>query len=318
MSVVAADVVLVASVFCAAGAAAQAPDARARPVEMVVPAPPGGFNDVTARILQQPLSAQLGVPVVVTNKGGGAFVIGTDYVAKAAPNALVVGLLPNAPLTIATAMKQPLPYVLSDLAALGIVCADISVITASRDTPFRTLEEMVAFARKNPGKLNYASAGEGSVNSLAMEMIKKAYGLDITHVPYQGSGPARTAVLAGHTQLGATGLSPMLTLLRSGDVKGIVTTGLAPLADPAIPTMASKGFPEASLNLWLGLFTTAKAPHESLLRLGQALAKTMADPKVAAELDKAGLIIDYRDSAAAAKLMDTELRAVAGVLKNAQ
>jgi tripartite-type tricarboxylate transporter receptor subunit TctC len=284
---------------------------QGRPIELVVPAPPGGFNDVTARILQPSLSAQLGAPVVVISKPGANFVIGTDYVAKGAANALAVGLLPNAPITIATAMKQPLPYQLNDLVAVGIVCADVSVITAARETPFGTLEEMVEFARRNPGKLTYASAGQGSVNSLAMEMIKQVYKLDITHVPYQGSGPARTAVLGGHTALGATGLSPMLTLLRSGEVKGIVTTAAGPVPGlPNMPTMAAKGFPEASLNLWLGIFVSSRAPRETLDRLGQSLARTMKEPAVVSQLEKAGLIVDYRDAAGAAKLIEAELRAL--------
>jgi len=148
-----------------------------------------------------------------------------------------------------------------------------------------------------------------------VELFKASYGLDIVHVPFQGGGPAKNAIMGGHVTIASSGLNSFAPLMKSGDLVALATS--APRRVPAfpdVPTLAEKGFPEASLNIWMALFVPAKAPREVVERLSRALEQTMKDPAVAAAVDKAGMVVDYRNPAATAKLLETEHDAVKKVV----
>jgi len=169
----------------------------------------------------------------------------------------------------------------------------------------------VEYTRKNPGKLSYGSAGLGTVSFFAFELFKNAYGLDITHVPFQGGGPVKNAIMGGHVTIASSGLNSFAPLIKSGDLIALATS--APKRVPAfpdVPTLAEKGFPDASLNIWMALFVPVKTPREAVDRLSQALEQTMKEPAVATAVDKAGMVVDYRGPAATAKLVETEYEAV--------
>ncbi len=286
-----------------------------RPIEFIIPFPPGGPADTAARIIQPKLSAALGVPIVLVNKPGGGGALGADHVAKSKPDGYTVFAGTNAAVTIVPAMQPDLSYRPSDLAPVGSSMADLGAIVARAGSPWKTLEEFVDYAKKNQGKLSYGSAGVGTVSFFMVELFKVSYGLDITHVPFQGGGPVKNAIMGGHVTIASGGLNSFAPLIRSGDLIPLATS--APKRVPAfpdVPTLAEKGFPEASLNIWMALFVPAKTPREAIDKLAQALDKTMKEPSVVAAVEKAGMVVDYRDATATAKLAETEHEAVKKVV----
>lgn len=278
-----------------------------RAIEFIIPFPPGGPADTAARIIQPKLSALLGVPIGLVNKAGGGGALGADHVAKAKPDGYTVFAATNAPVTMVTAMQADVPYRPSDFAPVGSYMADLGVIATKAGSPWKTLEEFVEHAKKNPGKLSYGSPGHGTVSFFMVELFKVAYGLDVTHVPFQGGGPVKNAIMGGHVAIASSGLNSFAALIKSGDLIGLATSAPKRVATfPDVPTLAEKGFPEASLNIWMALFVPARTPREVVERLSQALEQTMKDPAVAAATDKAGMVIDYRTPAATTRLVETE------------
>ncbi len=287
------------------------PTYPSRPIELIIPFPPGGPADTAARIIQPRLSAALGVPIVLINKAGGGGALAADYVAKSKPDGYTVFAATNAPVTIVTATQPDVSYRPADFVPIGISMTDVSVFVGKATSPWKTLDEFVEYVRKNPGRLSYGSAGLGTVSFFAFELFKNSYGLDITHVPFQGGGPVKNAIMGGHVTIASSGLNSFAPLIKSGDLIALATS--APRRVPAfpdVPTLAEKGFPEASLNIWMALFVAVKTPREVVDKLAQALEQTMKEPSVATAVEKAGMVVDYRGPAATAKLVETEYEAV--------
>jgi len=291
--------------------AAAQPAYPARPIEVIIPFPPGGPADTAARIIQPKLSAALGVPLVLVNKSGGGGALAADYVSKSKPDGYTVFAATNAPVTIVAATQPDISYRPTDFAAIGTSMTDVSVFVGKAGSPWKTLEEFVEYVRKNPGKLSYGSAGLGTVSFFAFELFKHAYGLDITHVPFQGGGPVKNAIMGGHVTIASSGLNSFAPLMKSGDLIALATS--APKRVPAfpdVPTLAEKGFPDASLNIWMALFVPAKTPQGVVDTLAHALEQTMKEPSVVTAVEKAGMVVDYRGPAATAKLAEAEYEAV--------
>ena len=267
-----------------------------REVEFVVSFPAGGPADAAARIIAPRVMTALGggQASVVVNKAGGGGSIGADYVARARPDGYTVYASTNSVLTINPVILADVPSQPSDFRPVGAFAVDLGVITAKAGSPYRTLEEFVDHAKKHPGKLSYGSAGLGTVSFFTMEMFKQAYGLDMTHVPFQGTGPVKNAIMGGHVALGTSGFGSLAPLIRSGDLVPLVTTSPRRVAAfPAVPTMAEKGFPDASLNIWCGLYVPAKTPA----------------PVVEA-LVKAGMQREYHSPEESQRLLETETATV--------
>src|SRR5882724_11670207 len=222
-------------------ARAQAPYPT-RPIECVIPFAPGGPTDTAIRLIQPQLSANLGVPVVIVNKAGGGGALGMDAVAKAKPDGYTLAATVRSTLTILPATQPDVPYKISDFAPIGTYAIDSQVVSVKSAAPWKTFEELVDSAKKNPGKSTYGSAGQGTNSFFTMELLKLAYGVDIAHVPFGGSGPVKNALLGGHVQVGAAALSPMLSVIRSGDVTPLVTSATRRIpAIASVPTMTEKG-----------------------------------------------------------------------------
>ena len=286
----------------------------AREIEMIVSFPAGGPADASARILAPKLSQVLGVPIAVVNKTGGGGSVGADYVAKGRTDGSVIYNSTNSALTISPVLLKDITYKVADFTPIGAYAADLGVITVKSGGPARTLEEFVDHARKNPGKLTYGSAGLGTVSFFTMELFKQAYGLDITHVPFQGTGPAKNAILGGHVNVASSGLGSLAPLIRSGDLVPLVTTAPRRVAGwPQVPTMTEKGFPDASLNIWMGIYVSARTPRPIVDALTRAFNQAVKDPAVLAALDKAGLQGFYHTGEETAKLLETESATVARV-----
>jgi tripartite-type tricarboxylate transporter receptor subunit TctC len=284
-------VLLALAVALAAPAPAPAqPAYPERAVEMIVTFPPGGPTDTAARLVQPHLSAHLKVPVALVNKGGSGGAAGMDFVAKAKPDGYTIAATVRSTVSITPVVQASVPYRLSDFEPIGAYAASAQALVVRKGAPWRTLEELVEDARKNPGKLSYGSAGQGTNSFFTMELLKLARGVDVGHVPFGGSGPLKNAILGGHVQVGAISLSTMIPLMRSGDVIGLVISGdRRNPAVPDVPTMAEKGVAEASLSTIMELYAPAKTPKSVVDRLAQALAASMANPDAIAAFEKAGL-----------------------------
>lgn len=308
--------VLTALLALVGGPALAQTDYPKRQVELIVPFPPGGPNDTAARIIQPQLSADLGVPVVIVNKSGGGGALGADYVAKARPDGYTLYFTTNTTLTILVAMQPDVTHRLSDFVPVGSTMADFGSIMTRAASPWKTLEEVVDYAKKNPGKLNYGSAGVGTLSALSMEIFKMSYGLDITHVPFQGTGPVKNAILGGHVQLASSSFSLLAPLIKSGDLIALVSTAPKRLAAyPNVPTMAEKGFPDATLNIWMLLAAPAKTPKGIVERLAKAVEKTMRDPAVVAATEKVGMTVDFHGSEETRGLLEKEHEVVKKVVQ---
>ena len=312
---IAAATTIVALLGTSASARAQA-SYPTRPIECVIPFAPGGPTDTAIRIIQPQLSANLGVPLVLVNKAGGGGALGMDAVAKAKPDGYTLAATVRSTVTILPATQPDVTYKLSDFAVVGAYAVDSQVVLVKSGSPWKTLEELVDSARKNPGKLSYGTAGLGTNSFFTMELLKLTYGLDMTHVPFGGSGPVKNAVLGGHVQVGAASLSPMLSVLRSGDVVALAISATKRIPSiPSVPTMTEKGQPDASLSTWAEIYTPAKTPKAIVERLAQALEKTMKDPNVVSAIDKAGLVVEYHSPEETLKLIQRENEIVVRLAK---
>jgi tripartite-type tricarboxylate transporter receptor subunit TctC len=280
-----------------------------REVEFIVSFPTGGPADAAARIIAPKVMAALGgnQASVVVNKAGGGGSIGADYVAKAKPDGYTVYASTNSVQTINPVILQDVPYKQSDFRAIGAFAVDLGVITAKAGSPYKTLEEFVDYAKKNPGKLTYGSAGLGTVSFFTMEMFKQAYNLDIAHVPFQGTGPVKNAIMGGHVALATSGFGSLAPLIRSGDLIPLVTTSPRRVAAfPGVPTMAEKGFPDASINIWCGLYVPAKTPPPVVDVLVKALAVAVKDPAAIGAMEKAGMQMEYHSPDDTQRLLESE------------
>jgi tripartite-type tricarboxylate transporter receptor subunit TctC len=256
------------------------------------------------------------VPLVLVNKAGGGGALGMDAEAKAKPDGYTLAATVRSTVTILPATQPDVTYKLSDFAVVGAFAVDSQVVLVKAGSPWKTLEELVEFAKKNPGKLSYGTAGLGTNSFFTMELLKLTYGLDMTHVPFGGSGPVKNAVLGGHVQVGAASLSPMLSVLRSGDVVALVTSATKRIPSiPNVPTMTEKGQPDASLSTWAEIYAPAKTPRPIVERLAQALEKTMKDPAVVSAIEKAGLVVEYHGPEDTLKLIQRENEIVTRLAK---
>jgi tripartite-type tricarboxylate transporter receptor subunit TctC len=293
---------LVAAVSLSCTLPAQAADE----VELIVSFPAGGPADGSARVLQPLMAAALKQSIVVLNKTGGGGTIGTEFAAKAKPDGKTIYVATNSVLTISPHLKKQ-SYSIADFAPVGAFAVDVGAICVRSTVPAKTLEEFVAYAKANPGKLSYGSAGFGTVSFFSMELFKLAYGLDILHVPFQGTGHVKTALLGGHVVISSSGFGSLGPLVKSGDLIALATTSPKRVpAWPNVPTMAEKGFPDASLNIWMGLYVPAKTPKPVVDHLVATLAQVAKEPVLAANLEKIGMALDYRDPAGTAALLRSE------------
>ena len=263
-SVMAAVAVLVATT--PAAAAQTYPD---RPVRMIVPFPPGGSTDIVARVIAQKLSERLGQQIVVDNRGGAGGIIGMDLVAKAAPDGYTVLMDTSITHTVGASLYSKLPYnVLTDFAPVTMAASVPLLMAIHPAVPAKSVKELIAYAKANPGKLNYSSPGNGTSGHLAAEMFKSMAGVNIVHVPYKGGGPAVTDLIAGHVQLIIISAVAVLPHVKSGKLRALAITSTARAPSlPDIPTVAESGVAGYEVVLWYGMFVPRNTPRAIVLRL---------------------------------------------------
>lgn len=287
--------VLKRTLLLAAGLAlaslAQAQSYPNRPVRVIVPQPPGGGFDTVARALAEPFSARLGQPVVVENRPGGGTIIGTEAVLKADPDGytLLLGALANIALT--PGLYKKIPYdPKADFVPIGLAVANTYTLVARNDLPFGSLQELVKYARANPGKLTYASAGNGTGQHIAAAVLWHMTGVNVTHVPYKGAGPAYQDLLPGRVDVFFDASPTAKGQIDSGRVKPLSVSGPQRLAvHPNVPTVRESGVADFEMVSWIGYFARSGTPAPVLARLRQDFAAVMAMPQVAGGFEKRGL-----------------------------
>jgi tripartite-type tricarboxylate transporter receptor subunit TctC len=279
---------LVAATLHAAGAAAQAYPAK--PIRLMVPFPPGGSTDIVARIVAQKLSSQLGQALVVENRGGAGGTLGTATVAKAAPDGYMLTVGTTSTHVVAPSVYTKLEYdPVKDFAPISLVAVTPYLLVVNPSVPAQAVKELVELMRSQPGKLNYASAGVGSTTHLAMEMLKTASGTYALHIPYNGNGPAATAVISGQVEILFGSLPAVLPHARSGRVRPLaVGTPKRSPSLPEVPTVAESGYPGFDASLWLAIMAPAGTPAPVIDRLHKEIGAAIASRETREALDKAG------------------------------
>ena len=266
---------LIAALGVLAGTAAQAQaDYPQRPIRMVVPFPAGGGTDIVARAVAERLGAALGQTVIIDNRAGGGTVIGTSFVAKAEPDGYTV-LLTSSAFSINKSLVDNLPYDTErDFLPVANASLHPFVLVANSAMPVRNVQELIAYAKKNPGKLSYASVGNGSSQHIEMEMFKRAAGITAIHIPYRGSAPAVSDLLGGQVHLMFNGISPTLQHIRSGKLKALAVDSqkrVPVLKD--VPTLGESGLKDFKFTTWSGLLVPAATPSAIVKRLAAEMQK---------------------------------------------
>ena len=262
----------------------------AKPLRMVVGFPPGGGNDIVARIVAVRMQEGLGQPVLVENRPGNAGVIGAEVMAKAPPDGytLYLGSTGNA---IAPAVQARLPYdPVSGFAPVGLVGISPSVIVVNTAVAVQSISELIALAKSRPGKITYASSGNGTTLHLGGELLKSMAGIDLVHVPYKGNAQALADVVGGQVDMIISALPPALPLAKAGKVRIIAATTRDRIrALPDLATVAEQGVAGYEIFTWYGVFATGGTPEAVIERLGAEVRSAATDPKVREQLDKQGV-----------------------------
>jgi tripartite-type tricarboxylate transporter receptor subunit TctC len=289
-SAFAARALICSAVLAAASVAAQAQTYPSKPIRLILPYVPGGIIDTTGRNLAARLGEAMGVSVVAENRPGAGGTVGVDVVARSAPDGYAIVLTDPGVVTNPTLLKD-VPYDLfKGLQPVSIIGSSPAVIVASLHLPVTTFAEMIAYAKANPGKLNFATAGIGTAPHLAGEMIKLQTGIEMTHVPYRGIGAAYPDVLSGKVQLAFSSVAGAVPFTTDSRVRPLaVTRAVRSPVYPNVPTVAESGLPGFDVDLWLGIYAPAGMPAPVLAKLNGAVNKALQHPEMKAALDKIGV-----------------------------
>jgi tripartite-type tricarboxylate transporter receptor subunit TctC len=287
-----------------------------KPVKIIISFPPGSSNDVPIRIAQTSISAALGVPVVIENKVGAGGSVGADFVANANPDGYTILVGGTSTLTIAPQTNPGVTYKYTDFTPVCAPTVDYITLSALSDAPFKTLDELIDYAKKNPGKLNCATAGMGTVAHFFLEGFKQTHGLDIVAVHYSGGAPSVNALLGRHVNLVTTTLLNVLPNMKTGRINLLVSGASKRLKEfPNVPTMAEKGFPKGVFNVLNGIFVSKKCSKIVIDKLSKVMEKTFNDPDTIEKIEKANLDVDYLNAEETQKAMDQEFKMAMEIIK---
>ncbi|QWE07813.1 Bug family tripartite tricarboxylate transporter substrate binding protein [Polynucleobacter ibericus] len=304
-SVIGSALVICSLSFASLALAQSFPD---RPITLVVPNPPGGLVDTSARLLSEPLSRVIGQTVVVDNKPGASGNIAYQFVANAKPDGYTLLISYSGYHVGNPALFEKLSWDPKDFSPVALLTVSTNVIAVHPSVPVNNLKEFIAYAKANPGKLNYASQGNGSVSHIGTEMFKQSTGTDMIHVPYKGSGPAIQDVLAGQVQVFISTPPSLMQHVQSGKLKGLAVTGKNRHPGmPNVPTTAEAGLPSFQLESWVALYAPAGTPAPVITKLTDSVKKSLALPEVKERSDAAGVELRYLNPAATDALVKKEL-----------
>ena len=264
-----------------------------RPIRLISPNPAGGANDTIVRVISAKMSIVLGSSIVVDNRGGAGGKIGAEAAARSAPDGYTLLAASVSTHSFAPAVSQKLSYdPVKDFEPISLLATVQNLLVVSNKTPAKTMQELIALAKANPGKLNYASGGPGSTSHFAVAMFIALAGIqDITvHVPFRGGGPAMTATMANDTQFFFSPIAGMVPFVEAGSVRGLAISGNARSpALPNVPTIAEAGMPQYKAVGWFGLMAPAGTPKEIIAKLNAAVEVAVKDKEVVAALRAQGI-----------------------------
>lgn len=260
-----------------------------KPIRLVVPYPPGGGTDALLRIIAPKMSASLGQPIVIDNKGGANTIIGTEAVARAASDGYTFGVITDSHSINPNFQKLPYDSFQSFQPVSQLVFVPFALVTKS-GSEINSIATLVNLAKAKPGRLNYASLGDGSPHYLAMEWFRSLAGLDITHVPYRGTGPALMDVIGGQVDLMFNGVSTVIPQVKGGKATALaVSSPKRQPRLPGVPTVAESGYPEFEYRTWYGVVAPAGAPAEIVARMSLEIKKALELPDVLERLEGLGV-----------------------------
>jgi tripartite-type tricarboxylate transporter receptor subunit TctC len=301
---------LVAAALLAAVPVAFAQDAYpSKPITMIVPFPPGGVADIVGRPLAASMQKSLKQPVVVLNRTGAGGAVGMAAVAKAAPDGytILMGLSSISVFPVSDRINGKAPsYELADFAPIALVTADPTVLVVRADGPYKTLKDFVDAAKANPGKINYSSAGVYSTLHVAMEIFANSAGIKLFHVPYQGGGPAVTALLGGQVEALASGPAAAIGQIKAGKMRALAAWSdkRIPMM-PDLPTFKELGY-DAEFYIWSAVFAPAATPAPVLAKLRESVREAVQDPDFRNAMEKVATPISYLDAPEFQKYWDRD------------
>ena len=304
------------SLLLPASVAAQ--DFPTKPIKLIVPFPAGGPNDIIARVIGQRMSELLKQPVLIDNRGGQGGVLGTDAVAKAKPDGYTIAISSAGALAISPSMQTIAYDTLKDLAPITLVATVPEMLVVATNVPAGNMKELVELARAQPGKLNFASSGPGSLPHLAGELLKLTADIDIVHVPYRGAAPAVNDLLGQQVQMVFLDLPVILPQIRAGTLRAIAI-GSAERTPTAmeVPTTAEAGMPDLKIENWYGMVAPAETPAATVAVLNQAALEAMRDPAVKEKLASQGATLTGGTPDQFRGFIDSEIKKWAKVIKDA-
>jgi tripartite-type tricarboxylate transporter receptor subunit TctC len=284
---------LFATVLLCAAALAHAQRYPAKPIHLIVPFPPGGGNDTVARAIAQQVGPDLGQPVVIDNRPGAGGSVGAELAAKAPPDGYTLFLAGVGSHVVNPNLHARLPYdPVKDFAPITLLASAPSVLVVNPAVPARTVAEFTAYARAHPGKLNYASNGNGSAAQLAAAMYESMANVRMVHVPYKGIAPALTDLLSGEVQLMFGTVVALVPHIQAGKLRALAVTSRSRSALlPDVPTLAESGVPEYEAGSWYGVMAPAGTPREIVERLHDAIVSALREPEVSKRLAAEGAIV---------------------------
>ena len=279
-----------------------------RPIKIIVPFAPGGFTDVVARIIQQQLSQSIGQPVIIENRPGAGSTIGTDFVAKAKPDGYTLVMVSTTHV-ISPHLYKTLPYdPLKDFTPVMKLVEGPYVMVIHPSLPAKSVGELVALAKAEPGKIDYASSGNGSAQHLVGALFSQMSGAQITHVPYKGSNQAMQDVLGGQVKLSFVGMPNALPNLASGKLKALAVTTRKRSPDlPDVPTLDEAGVTGYDATIWLGLLAPPGTPRDVVAKLHSEMAKVLSTPEARRLMGSAGVDVSVSSGEELAKLLQVEM-----------
>ena len=294
----------------------QADTYPSKPITLVVPNPPGGLLDTSARLLSDPLARAMGQSVVVDNKPGGSGNLAYSLVARSPKDGYTV-LVSYSGYHIANPiLMDKLPWELKDLTPVGLITVATNVIAVHPSVPANNLKDFIAWVKQNPGKLNYASQGKGSVSHIGTEIFKQQTGIEMTHVPYKGSGQAIQDVLAGQVQVFISTPPSVMGHVLSGKLKALAVTGKTRHPQlPQVPTASEAGLPGFELESWVALYVASGTPKEVVQKLSQEVKRSMEAPDTKQRADAAGVEVRYLTPENTTKLLERDTVSWAKAIK---
>ena len=260
-----------------------------KPIRLIVPAAAGGTTDIAARTLADPLAKELGQSVIVDIKAGAAAIIDTQALISSPPDGYTIIMGNIGPNAINYSLYKNLPYKIEDLEPVTMVLATPNVLVVNPAIPAKNVAELVALAKANPGKYSFASSGRGQSIHMSGEMFKYQAGIDITHVPYKGAGPALVDLMGGQVSMMMDNLPSSMPYIKSGKLKALAVTGRTRSPElPDVPTMIESGFKDFEVTAWFGVFVPAKTPPDVINKLYVAIKKVLGMPEIKARMAELG------------------------------